>query len=352
MRLAVALQASCTTFVLLAVACGQGPATEAVTPGTSPGGKTPGSNPSPTSPSSPSSPSSPKTPAPSPGTPAKPPAAPSCSGLAAQPLDATWTLEYGGVQRTFYVHVPASYHPTAAIPVVLDFHGFTSDAIQEELLTGMVQKADEEGFVTVHAEGLGVPQSWNAGACCGYAATANIDDVGFVSAMIDQLEAKICVDTHRVFATGMSNGGFLSHRLGCELSARIAAIAPVAGVLGIPTCKPTRPVPIMEFHGTLDPLVPYDGDPVLGFPSVPDTFQGWATRDGCTGKAVSTYKKGDSSCQTYETCKAGAEVTLCTVQGGGHTWPGGLPVPTLGYTTTDLSATDAMWTFFKAHPMP
>jgi polyhydroxybutyrate depolymerase len=280
---------------------------------------------------------------------ARPPST-SCTGKTAQPLDSTWTVPSGGQNRAMNVHVPASYDPSVPTPVVFDFHGYTSDAAQEDILTHMNQKADSAGFVSVHANGIA--NSWNAGACCGTAASTHVDDVGFVSAAIDALEAKLCVDTHRVFATGMSNGGFLSQRLGCELSDRIAAIAPVAGVLGVPTCNPSRPVAVMEFHGTADTLVPYNGNPSINYPPVPDTFAGWAKRDGCTGSPVQTYSKGDTQCQTYQTCAAGVTVTLCTVTGGGHTWPGGTPVPFLGHTTTDISATDAMWDFFKTQPLP
>src|SRR5262249_33405984 len=160
-----------------------------------------------------------------------------------------------------------------------------------------------------------------------------------------------CLDVDRIYATGMSNGGFMSHRLGCELANRIAAIAPVAGVLGV-ACSPSRPMPVMDFHGTADTLVPYNGGSQYGFASVPDTIAGWAQRNGCTDTPAVTFSKGDSSCQTYQKCQAGVTVTLCTVQDGGHTWPGGTPYPSLGKTTTDLSATDAMWEFFKQNPMP
>jgi polyhydroxybutyrate depolymerase len=286
-----------------------------------------------------------------PGSSGSPPpvAAPVCPGRTAQPTDSTWTVPANGQNRTALVHVPALYDPSTPTPLVLNFHGFTSNGSQEELLTQMNPKADTAGFIAVYPEGL--QASWNAGACCGYAAETSVDDIGFVNALLDQLEAQLCVDSHRIYSTGMSNGGFLSHRIGCEISSRVAAIAPVAGVLGVKTCNPTRPVPIMEFHGTLDPLVPYLGDPLLGFPSVPDTFAGWAAHDGCTGQPTQTYDNVDSQCQTYTDCSAGAEVTLCTVQGGGHTWPGGLPIP-IGYTTPFLNATDAMWDFFQKHPLP
>ncbi len=280
-----------------------------------------------------------------------PPAAP-CVGKAALAGDLDWTLKVGGKDRTVHVHVPSGYDPVKPVPVVLNFHGYTSNGVQQNLLAHMSEKADSAGFIAVHAEGVGISQSWNAGACCGEAASSAIDDVGFVGKIIDEVESKLCVDAHRVFATGMSNGAFLSHRLACELSTRIAAVAPVAGVLGIPTCNPTRPMSVFQFHGTLDPLVAYGGAPTMGFPSVAQTMAGWAGRSGCSLTPRETSKKGEVTCVTYDGCKAGAEVNLCTVASGGHTWPGGTPVPSLGHTTTDIVATDAMWDFFVKHPLP
>lgn len=277
-----------------------------------------------------------------------------CSGKSAPAsADDTWTLMVGGLARTAHVHLPPSYDPGKAMPLVLNFHGYTSNAMQEDLLSGMNAKADAAGFIAIEPEGTGATaQSWNAGACCGDAVANNVDDVAFVNAILDTAEDQLCVDTHRIFSTGMSNGGFLSHRLGCELADRIAAIAPVAGVLGIPTCTPSRPMPVIHFHGTADPLVPYDGNASMNFPSVPDTFAGWAMRDHCNGMPVETFRMADAHCSSYLDCAGGAQVTLCTVDNGGHTWPGGLPVPSLGYTTPNLSATDAMWSFFQSHPLP
>jgi polyhydroxybutyrate depolymerase len=287
-------------------------------------------------------------------TPTPPAAGAPCTGKEALqgPRDLDWTLAVGGVDRTVHVHVPKGYDATKASPVVLDFHGYTSNGAEQNLLAHMNVKADAVTFIAVHPEGTGTTPSWNAGACCGDAAANATDDVGFVGAIIDELESKLCVDAHRVFATGMSNGGFLSHRLACELSTRIAAVAPVAGLLAIPTCNPTRPMSVFQFHGTLDPLVPYDGSPAMGFPSVLQTMSGWATRAGCSVTSRETSKKGGVTCTTYDGCKGGAEINLCTVAGGGHTWPGGLPVPSLGYTTTSIVATDAMWDFFVKHPLP
>lgn len=280
------------------------------------------------------------------------PAAAACSGKAAQPVgDTTWAISTPAGARSALVHIPPGYDPATGAPVVLNFHGYAGDPQQEEGLTLMDAAADAAGYVVVYPQGTGELLSWNAGACCGQAAEEGVDDVAFVGTLLDTLEGDLCVDSRRVFATGMSNGGFFSHRLGCELASRIAAIAPVAGVMGIPTCNPSRPVPVIEFHGTSDPLVPYDGEPAIGYTSVADTISGWVQRDGCQGQGVTTYAKGDATCVTYGECSAGVEVTLCTIAGGGHTWPGGTPFPLLGVTSTDISATDAMWSFFQKHGM-
>jgi polyhydroxybutyrate depolymerase len=278
------------------------------------------------------------------------PTAVTCSGKAKPDADTVWTIMSGGIPRVVNVHVPGGYDPARGTALVVNFHGFTSDAPQEAILSLMNDKAEDAGFIVMYPYGTGSPLSWNAGACCGTAAASEVDDIQFVRDILDRAQSELCIDPARVYATGMSNGGFLSHRIGCELADRFAAIAPVAGVLGIDRCTPSRPVPVIEFHGTDDTLVPWDGSESLGFPSVMDTFHGWAQRDGCTGEPAQTYAHGDATCQTYSQCAAGAEVTLCTIDGGGHTWPGGTPVPSLGVTSTDINATDAMWSFFAAHP--
>jgi polyhydroxybutyrate depolymerase len=139
----------------------------------------------------------------------------------------------------------------------------------------------------------------------------------------------------------------MSHRLACQLSDRIAAVAPVAGTLVYQDCRPSRPMPVMAFHGTADPVLAYDGGI---FPGAPASQMRWHDLDGCSGDAAETVHMGDSSCSTYQTCEGGAEVTLCTIEGGGHTWPGADIL--VGATTQDLDATDAMWEFFMRHPLP
>jgi len=275
-------------------------------------------------------------------------AGPACAFVGLSVGDTDVDLDYDGRTRTYHVHVPTGYDASEPLPVVLNFHGFSSDALQQMVLTRMNDKADAEGFLAVHPEGFGLARSWNGGACCGEAADMGFDDVGLVRAIVADLATRVCLDRSRVYATGMSNGGFLSHRLACEAADLVAAIAPVAGVLGIPPedCAPSRPIPVMHFHGTADPLVPWAGSSLSGFPSVPDTIAGWVARDGCTGSSETTFSMGDSTCETWSTCDAGTEVTLCTVTGGGHWWPGGVA------SGAAIVATDHMWEFFTRYRLP
>jgi len=264
-----------------------------------------------------------------------------CNAMQAQPLDATWTIAVAGAMRTAEVHVPASYDPTRPTPVVIDLHGRLGDGAQEAMLNGSIAKSDAEGFILVHPESATSPTSWNAGTCCDPATTDHVDDVGFISALIDQMEAQLCVDPDRVYAMGMSNGAYFSHTLACELGDRIAAIGPVAGLLLQSPCTPARPIPSLMVNGTADPLSVYQ--------YVAPTVQFWTDFNHCTTMQT-TYQNGVATCVTHGGCDAGADVELCTIQDGGHQWPGGETLPLLGNNTNDLNATDAIWAFFAAHP--
>lgn len=289
----------------------------------------------------------------------------SCSGLTLGAGTYTFTLRHDDRDRTYRIHIPSSYVATQPTPVVIAFHGFSSDAVEQEALSRISQVADEKGFIAVYPFGLNLPEalrqdggtedtrSWNAGGCCGPAQIYGVNDVDFVEKLFADLDKRVCVDTRRTYATGLSNGAFFSYRLACDRAARFAAIAPVAGSENNVSCNPSRPVPVMHFHGTADPTIPYDGGVIpfgRPFPSAPTTVAQWAERSGCTGPLQQTYSMGDSTCQTHSGCTAPA--TLCTVTNGGHTWPGGLMPPEYGYTTKDLDATREMWRFFEAHPRP
>jgi polyhydroxybutyrate depolymerase len=288
------------------------------------------------------------------------------------PGDYQGTLEHGEHTRSFHVHVPPAYDGTRALPLVLALHGALGNATNNEQMVRWYPKADAEGFLVVEPEGLSpaIPLVklgvWNAGSCCGYAKSHDIDDVGFLRQVIDDVSSKLRVDPARVFATGFSNGGAMAHRLACELSDRIAAIAPVSGLLlNVDLeerevrfeCKPQRPVPVFEIHGAKDRIALYGGGRstcLWGSPNMPSatqTIAGWAERNGCGESTRETYAAPGASCSSYDACRA--DTVLCTVEHLGHAWPGGkrAPFPCLAPWSDAFDATGEIWKFFTAHPM-
>ena len=275
-------------------------------------------------------------------------------------------LVHDGLTRTFRVYVPASYDPTAPMPVVLLFHGGFGTGAQVEASARITELAASEGFIAVSPDGVPDPtfgiRSWNGGGCCGYAMNSNVDDVGFVRALLDHLEGNACVDRRRVYAEGMSNGAILSHRLACEVADRIRAIGPVAGTNMALSCSPTRPIPIREVHGSADAFFPFGGGLGCGpggisYASVPDTIEGWRARGGCSDSPRTSLVAGDGTCTGFRRCASGVDVEQCIVAEGGHQWPGGT-APALpgigsclfGYQSQSFRASQELWGFFHAHP--
>lgn len=269
-----------------------------------------------------------------------------CPGGGLGPGDHELELEFDGLTRSFLLHVPPSYDGSEPTPLVLNFHGLSSNAAQQELFSGMTPHADAEGYIVAYPQGY--QSSWNGGACCGGAVSQDLDDVGLARAIVEDIEAALCVDHQRIYATGMSNGGFMSNRLACEAADLFAAVAPVSSVIGVLDCEPARPISIMMFNGTADVLVPYNGG---GFFSAPETFAGWADRNGCVGDPVQTFAGGAASCLTYDDCDEGVEVTLCTIDPMGHCWPGQAFCP-FPPANTDIVANDEMWAIFQQFPLP
>lgn len=280
--------------------------------------------------------------------------------LGATPLVAgtfSRTVRVGDREREYLVHVPPGDHGDSALPVVLDFHGWAAGARDYAAYTGFDSKADAEGFLSVHPEGTGWFPSWNAGACCGSAQRDEVDDVAFVDVLLDDLARVARVDPARIYATGMSNGAMFAYRLACQRSERIAAIATVAGATHVEPCHPARPVPVLHIHGLSDPVAPFRGGSrwwsSFDAASVPDVVADWGARDGCALTPYAVLSQGEVTCTGYPGCARGAEVVLCTVQTGGHTWPGArFEIGALGAATEDLNATDAIWRFFQKHPLP
>jgi polyhydroxybutyrate depolymerase len=272
-----------------------------------------------------------------------------------------------GKTRGYKVHVPRNYDPAVPAPVLFALHGYQQNAAMFVVEgTGLVAKSDQEGFVLVMPNGVQedlLGGSWNAGVCCGAAADQKLNDVGLMRAIYAEVRKHVNIDSRRVYATGLSNGGFMAHRLGCEAADLFVAIAPLAGTIGTAelgaigtsldpdfrSCDPVQSIAVLYMHGDGDPIVPYTG--------MKPTLDHWASKNGCsstTGPATHPASGGDTTCVTYAGCKAGVEVTGCTVKDGGHCWFGdqscgtgapGIGELIVGNNSNFLKASDAAWEF-------
>lgn len=270
------------------------------------------------------------------------------------------TLEHGDERRRYIVYTPASYaaDSTTRYPVVLNFHGGGMTMAEQMLYTGMNRTADAEGFIVVYPQGL--RQDWNVGFGTSY--REGTDDVGFTEALLDELQRDYRVDGSRIYASGLSRGGFFAQRLAAELSHRIAAVASVGGPLPNPVLDEQRPraarfpVGVMLVHGTADAVVAYDGKPGA-YLSARDSYLYWAGLAGARDEdAVAERMDRDSqdgtSVSIRRTRHGSAAVALVTIENGGHTWPGadpfnvGLPI---GSTARDLDANELIWRFLAPH---
>ena len=274
------------------------------------------------------------------------------------------TLLSGGRQRCYYLYTPPGYRTDQPLPVVFSLHGFLSNPESQALISGWHKLAAQEGFVVVYPEGQRFPHRWNAGATWG---VPNVDDVQFFRDMLADLSTVVAVDRSRVYVNGFSNGGGMTIRLGCEAADQIAALGTVAAaVVSLEDCHPARPVPLIAFHGTADPLVNYKGGPMrrrvfrqaaeateapYAFLAVEEWVATWARSNGCSPQPEMLPAAGDVSGVRYVGCDGEATVILYTIADGGHTWPGGWPIPGLGKTSKDISATAEMWSFFQDHPL-
>lgn len=276
------------------------------------------------------------------------------------------TLEHGGLDRSWTLRVPARVgRSDAPAPLVIVLHGGGGNAENAERMTGFTRKAEREGFIVAYPDGTArgrVPLlTWNAGHCCGYAMEQRVDDVGFIRALIERLQATHRIDPNRVYVTGMSNGAMMAHRLGIELSDRIAAIAPVVGAVFGDEARPRSPVSAIMINGMLDESVPYHGGPSGGAgarswdgsPARPAMEQAafWAAANGCRATREDS-DRGRYLLARYE-CPSPLGVALYSVKDNGHAWPGGQKGTRRGDPpSTAIDATDVIWEFFAAHPKP
>jgi len=274
------------------------------------------------------------------------------SSFAQETINASIT--HDGIQRDYILYIPELYDGNTTVPLVLNFHGFGSSASQQMFYGDFRDIADTEGFLLVHPEGTTFigNQFWNVGFP---GLSSNIDDVGFTEALIDELATLYAIDLDRVYATGMSNGGFMSFLLACQLSEKIAAVASVTGSMTQDTfddCNAQHPTPILQIHGTEDDVVLYNENN-LSLP-IPDVISYWVDHNNCeTTPTTTTLPDVDVSDgstiehSVYEDGDNGVTTEHMKVIGGGHTWPGSV-LNTAG-TNQDIDASMEIWLFFSRY---
>ena len=272
------------------------------------------------------------------------------SSFAQQTINASIT--HDGIQRDYILYIPELYDGSSAVPLVLNFHGYGSNANEQMFYGDFRDIADTEGFLLVHPEGTTFigNQFWNVGFP---GISSTIDDVGFTEALIDELATLYTIDLERVYATGMSNGGFMSFLLACQLSEKIAAVASVTGSMTQDTfndCNAQLPTPVLQIHGTEDDVVLYNGN-TLSIP-IADVISYWVDYNNCeTTPTTTTFPDIDPSDgstiehSVYEDGDNGITTEHMKVIGGGHTWPGS--VINTGGTNQDIDASMEIWLFFS-----
>jgi len=278
-----------------------------------------------------------------------------CTPAKPQPAgQSTVHIASGGLDRDYILYVPRSYRGTTAVPVIFNFHGYGSTPAQQMGYGDFRPLAERDDFLIVAPEGENAPigRHWNASQLPGQP-----DDVAFTFSILDSIEKDFCVDAHRVFSTGMSDGGAMTSLLACVGSNRLAAFGPVAVLFYTPACSSARSIPIAAFMGDADPVVPFNGGRInccdhSTVLSVPASMARWAAHDGCAAQAHETKPSSEVTLREWTRCKAPGAVRFYIINGGGHTWPGSVDVPFLGKTTHQINATDVLWAFFQAHPLP
>jgi polyhydroxybutyrate depolymerase len=251
---------------------------------------------------------------------------------------ATHDVVVGDLTRQYLMHVPSKRPTTSAgtirsYSLVIVLHGSSGSSDEIRQTTGMDSLSEVGRFLVAYPQGVQgagglFPSDWNAGTCCGAAARENIDDVGFITALIADVGKNLALDKRRIYVAGFSDGGRMAHHLGCKLAPTIAAIAVVSGSLKDDSCAPARPMPVLAVHGTSDTEVPFD-DPALTDPptplfgvatTLPPSIQFWISADGC-GSGTQDQPAADVVRTSFAAC-TGAEVVFYTIQGGSHAWPG------------------------------
>ncbi|MFI5729062.1 alpha/beta hydrolase family esterase [Kribbella sp. NPDC051587] len=255
-----------------------------------------------------------------------------------------YTVASGGLTRTYRLHVPDNYKPSKTYPLILVFHGRGKTGAQTEAFSDL-SKLDA---VVAYPNGVIGDEEKQAWQGAPYAAKG-VDDVKFTADLLDQLEANYCVDTRAVYATGKSNGAGFTGILACTMADRFAAIAPDSGAFYIEggRCAPSRPIPVLDIHGTGDTTIPYGGDGQRDLPDVQTWVRDWSVRNHCDQDPRETQVGDDVLKFTYKGCDA--DVVHVAVTDGGHTWPGSDASSGPGYVTQTFEAHELIGKFFKEH---
>ena len=263
------------------------------------------------------------------------------------------TMEHNGLTRSYRLYVPSAYTGNVAVPLLFNLHGYTSNASQQEFYGDFRGIADTANFILVHPDGTldgSGARFWNA-----FGAAGGVDDVGFISALIDKIDEDYNIDLNRVYSCGMSNGGFMSYRLACELGDRITAIASVTGTMptnAFASCNPYKPTPIMQIHGTADPTVPYAGNAAMA--AIESVVNWWVNFNQCSTTPIITDVPNTNLADMctaehflYSNGSNGSTVEFYKITPGAHTWPGA-PI-TIGVTNQDFNASVEIWRFFSQY---
>lgn len=271
------------------------------------------------------------------------------------------TVTIDGRERTYILNVPPNYYSAGGFSLVIAMHGGGGDALQFESTSKLTEKANASKFIVVYPNGVksnGVlrAQTWNAGACCDYARDNAIDDVKFISTLIDDLVGRYKINPKKVYATGHSNGGMLSYRLACEIPEKITAIAPNGCTMVVKQpCNPSRAVPVLHMHSVLDDRVPYQGGVGITdvyFPPIDSVLNVWSISNACAVRAQVLQDDSKYKHTLWSSCTDGVTIEYYLTKDGGHAWPGGLPGSERGDTPSKvINANDLLWEFFEQYEL-
>jgi polyhydroxybutyrate depolymerase len=292
---------------------------------------------------------------------------------AAAPGSTDQLLAAGGDQGAYVRQIPPSYTGRTPMPVVVDLHGYGESATVQAALSALGGYGATHGFITITPQVAGPVPMWLT--------TLGSRDLAFIGGLLHTIDSTLCVDRNRIFVTGYSNGAMMTSSVACQFAGQVAAVAPVAGIEDPTGCHPSRPVPVVTFHGTADPFVSYTGglgpaalklpaangsDENLGQelgpgaaaatkgPSVPSLTRTWAVRNGCAPRPSDRVVATEVTLIRFS-CPPGDDVELYRITGGGHAWPGSVLsrsiTSVIGKVTFAISANQIMWRFFQAHPL-